>query len=29
LIQRIGNVALVYRPNHDKKAEKRLRIPSS
>jgi RNA-binding protein len=29
LIQRIGNVALIYRANHDKKAEKRLRIPSS
>jgi len=29
LIQRIGNVALVYRPNHDKKAEERLRLPSS
>ncbi len=29
LIQRIGNVALIYRPNHDKKRDKRLRIPSS
>ena len=29
LIQRIGNVALLYRPNHDKKREKRLRIPSA
>jgi RNA-binding protein len=29
LIQRTGNVALIYRPNHDKKREKRLRIPSS
>ena len=28
LIQRIGNVALLYRANHDKKSEKRLRIPS-
>jgi RNA-binding protein len=28
LIQRIGNVALLYRANHDKKREKRLRIPS-
>ena len=28
LIQRIGNVALVYRPNLDKKPEVRLRIPS-
>jgi RNA-binding protein len=28
LIQRIGNVALIYRANHDKKREKRLRIPS-
>ena len=29
LVQRVGNIALIYRPNHDKKAEKRLRIPSS
>ena len=29
LIQRIGNVALVYRLNTDKKPESRLRIPSS
>lgn len=28
LVQRIGNVALVYRANPDKKPEKRLRIPS-
>jgi len=28
LVQRIGNVALVYRANPEKKAEKRLRIPS-
>ena len=28
LVQRIGNVALLYRANPDKKAEKRLRIPS-
>ncbi len=28
MIQRIGNVALVYRPNPDKKPEARLRIPS-
>jgi len=28
LVQRVGNVALIYRANHDKKAEKRLRIPS-
>ncbi len=28
LIQRIGNVALLYRANPDKKPEKRLRIPS-
>lgn len=28
LIQRIGNVALLYRPNPEKKPEKRLRIPS-
>ncbi len=28
LIQRIGNVALVYRANPDKKPEKKLRIPS-
>jgi len=28
LIQCVGNVALIYRANHDKKAHKRLRIPS-
>jgi len=28
LVQRIGNVALLYRPNPEKKPEKRLRIPS-
>ena len=28
LIQRIGNVALLYRANPEKKPEKRLRIPS-
>lgn len=28
LVQCIGNVALIYRANHDKKADKRLRIPS-
>lgn len=28
LVQRIGNVALVYRANPQKKPEKRLRIPS-
>ena len=28
LIQRIGNVALLYRANPDKEPEKRLRIPS-
>ncbi len=27
-VQRIGNVALLYRPNLQKKPEKRLRIPS-
>lgn len=29
LVQRIGNVALVYRANLDKKPEARLRIPST
>ena len=29
LVQRIGNVALLYRANPDKKPEKRLRIPSA
>ena len=29
LVQRIGNVALLYRPNPDKKPEKRLRLPSA
>ncbi len=28
LLQRIGNVALLYRANPDKEPEKRLRIPS-
>lgn len=28
LIQRIGNVALLYRPNLKKKPEKRIRIPA-
>jgi RNA-binding protein len=28
LVQRIGNVALLYRANPDKKPAKRLRIPS-
>jgi RNA-binding protein len=28
LIKRIGNVALIYRENPDKKPEKKLRIPS-
>jgi len=28
LIQRIGNIALLYRANPEKKPEKRLRIPS-
>jgi len=28
LIQRVGNIALLYRANPDKKPEKRLRIPS-
>lgn len=28
LVQRIGNVALLYRENPDKKPETRLRIPS-
>ncbi len=28
LVQCIGNVALIYRANHDKKSDKRLRIPS-
>ena len=27
LIQRIGNVALLYRPNLKKKPEKRIRLP--
>ena len=27
LIQRIGNVALLYRPNLNKKPEKRIRLP--
>ena len=27
LVQRIGNVALLYRPNLKKKPEKRIRIP--
>jgi len=29
LIQRIGNVALLYRPNLNKKTEKRIRLPSN
>ncbi len=29
LIQRIGNVALLYRPNLEKKADKRLRLPKA
>ena len=29
LVQRIGNVALVYRPNLSKKPEKRIQLPSS
>ncbi len=28
LVQRVGNVALLYRPNPEKKPEKRLRLPS-
>ncbi len=28
LVQRIGNVALLYRPNPEKKPENQLRIPS-
>jgi RNA-binding protein len=28
LIQRIGNMALLYRPNLRKKPEKRIRLPS-
>lgn len=28
LIQRIGNVALLYRPNLNKKLENRIRLPS-
>ena len=28
LVQRIGNVALLYRENPDKEPEKKLRIPS-
>jgi RNA-binding protein len=28
LIQRIGNVALLYRPNLRKKPEKRIRVPA-
>ncbi len=27
LIQRIGNVALMYRPNLNKKPDKRIRLP--
>ncbi len=29
LVQRIGNVALLYRANPEKSPEKRLRLPSS
>ena len=28
LVQRIGNVALLYRPNLRKKPEKRIRLPA-
>jgi RNA-binding protein len=28
LVQRIGNVALLYRPNLKKKPERRVRLPS-
>jgi len=28
LVQRIGNVALIFRPNLKKKAEKRIRLPA-
>ena len=28
LVQRVGNVALLYRPNPEKRPEKRLRLPS-
>ena len=28
LVQRIGNIALLYRPNLKKKPEKRLKLPS-
>ena len=28
LIQRIGNIALLYRPNLKKKPEKRIRLPA-
>ena len=28
LIQRIGNIALLYRPNLNKKAERRIQLPS-
>ena len=28
LIQRIGNIALLYRPNLTKKPEKRIRLPA-
>lgn len=28
LIQRTGNVALIYRPNLKKKADRRIRLPS-
>ncbi len=29
LVQRIGNVALLYRPNLNKKPDKRIRLPTS
>ena len=29
LVQRIGNVALLYRPNLKKKPDKRIRIPGN
>jgi RNA-binding protein len=28
LIQRVGNIALLYRPNLQKKPEKRIRLPA-
>ncbi|MEJ2274286.1 MAG: ribosome assembly RNA-binding protein YhbY [Woeseiaceae bacterium] len=29
LVQRIGNIALLYRPNLSKKPEKRIRFPAA